>query len=320
MDRDPAWWRSPAGKTIGTVLLATAILLALQWFVSRNATSPRFADALKVWLALATVMLTIWLVLLWRGVATIRASSHPWRRGRVWWARNVAGYVVLALAAAFLMARVQGDQILPVPIQGWRWLIAAFAVVGLTAAAPWVLSIWLAHEQVQRLRRLTEQIRPSDAGDEWTIGEPEGEAVSAAVASALEVWKAFHACVLALSALLSMTALLNSALRVALLDAAIVRPADFPPAAVLSYGLVAAVLLAVALLPLLLAYRAEAGRLVERAIGTPSSGVPSQSWLDARARLQVRLNVEANLLRQVSTTFGLLMPLVTAGLAVLVPT
>jgi hypothetical protein len=166
---------------------------------------------------------------------------------------------------------------------------------------------------------MTEQIQPANVTDEWSTSQPDGEAIAGAVASALAVWKAFNSCVLALAALLSMTALLNSALRVALLDAAIVRPADFPPAAVLAYGLIAAVLLAVAVLPLLLAYRAEAARLVERAAGTPVSGVPSQSWLDARARLQVRLNVEANLLRQVSTTFSLLLPLVTAALAAFVP-
>jgi hypothetical protein len=319
MDRDPAWWRSPASKTIGTVVLATVILLGLRWFVRHNATNPRFADAMTVWLALATAMLTIWLALLWRGIATIRALPRPWRRGRAWWGRNLVAYVLLALAAVFLLTQLQGTNVLPVPIHGWRSLIAALAVVGLAAAAPWVLLIWLAHEQALRLRRLTEQIQPANVSDEWSTSHLDGQAIATAVTNALDVWKVFHACVLALAALLSMTALLNSALRLALIDAAIVRPEDFPPAAVLAYGLIAAVLLAVALLPLLLTYRSEATRLVEYATGAPVTGVPSQSWLDARTRLQVRLNVEANLLRQVSTAFSLLAPLVTAALAVVVP-
>lgn len=319
MEREPGWWRSPASKTIGIVLVATGILVALRWFIRHNATNQRFADDLTVWLALATVMLTVWLGLLGRGIAAIRDLPEPWRRGRAWWARNLAAYVVLAIVAVFLLTQLQGEQILPVPVEGWRLLIAGFGVVGLTAAAPWVVLIWLAQEQTHRLRSLVEQIEPARVGDEWSAGVVDGGAVSAAVESALAVWKAFQSCVLALAALLSMTALLNSALRVALIDAAIVRPEDFPPAAVLAYGLIAAILLAVAVLPLLLSYRTEAARLVERAIGTPVAGVPSQSWLDARTRLQVRLNVEANLLRQVSTTFSLLAPLVTAGLAVVVP-
>ncbi|GAB3409428.1 hypothetical protein GCM10027569_23550 [Flindersiella endophytica] len=301
-------------------MLAAAILLGLQWFVRHNATDQRFVVAMNVWLAIATSMLTIWLGLLWRGIATIRALPPPWRRDRAWWVRNLAAYVVLAIVAVFLLTLLQGKQILPVPVEGWRLLIAGFGVVGLTAAAPWVVLIWLAQEQAHRLRSSTEQIQPASVGDEWSAGQLDAEASSAAVASALAVWKAFQSCVLALAALLSMTALLNSALRVALLDAEIQRPEDFPPAAVLAYGLVAAILLAVAVLPLLLSYRAEAARLVERAIGTPVAGVPSQAWLDARARLQVRLNVEANLLRQASTTFSLLAPLVTAALAVAVPT
>ncbi|GHH11699.1 hypothetical protein [Streptomyces lanatus] len=79
-----------------------------------------------------------------------------------------------------------------------------------------------------------------------------------------------------------------------------------------------AVLVAI-LLPLVLAWRAQALALVERTLPLPASGLVDEDGLAARSRMEAQLQVSARFLRNPIALLSVLSPLVTALVTALVP-
>jgi hypothetical protein len=310
---DRHWWQSPAVTTVGYLVAVVLVFLGITQFAERNATNERFLNSMpfRIWIGLAAVSVGMWLALLSRGLAAIRALEGPWRRRKAWWLSNLGGYVAVVLVCAALLAIGQSAP-LGIPVTGWAWLIRVLLAVGAIAVAPWILLVWLAHEQVRNLPEKTERI-PCE-------GEEQASEINSVVADLLDIWKVIQNCALALALGLSPAILNTGALRLALIDSAVIKEEQFPPYAVLTYAAPFAAVVAAAILPLVVGYRRQAFALIDKALGAPESGVPTQAWDEDRQRLEARLNVATGVLRNPITALSLLTPFATAALAAFVPT
>jgi hypothetical protein len=92
---------------------------------------------------------------------------------------------------------------------------------------------------------------------------------------------------------------------------------DFPESAIVLYGAFFAVMLAFAVIPLLMAWRAAARELLDSAY--PFTTRTSAEGDAARARLAARLDLDGSLFSSPIALSSILAPLVTSALAVFVP-
>jgi hypothetical protein len=318
--RSGAWWRWPASTTVGSLVLAVLVAGAMLWYADRYGTSDAFVEDFRGWIGVAVLSLGVWTGVFVRGIATVRAHRRIWPQGRLWWAWHISAYALFVGAVVMLLALNNATATSVVPIDGWRMFTRTLTVVAGVAAGPWVLTVWLAHEQLRTLRVEAGQIRSPEPAEQFVANMVDGPAISATVEHSLAVWRVIEASALALAVLVSTAVFLSGALRLALINSGVMDAADFPASAVLGYGAFFAVVLAVAVVPLVMAWRSTAMRLVETALGMPKWGIPDQTWLDAQDRLQTRLRLDANLFRRPISALSIASPLLTALLAALVPT
>jgi len=95
---------------------------------------------------------------------------------------------------------------------------------------------------------------------------------------------------------------------------------EFPSWWVLGLGVFFALVLVAVLAPIVVAWRNEGILLVGRALGSPRSGVPSESQLGARDRLLRRIGIDRPLLLRPIAALSVLAPFLTAFVTSLVPT
>jgi hypothetical protein len=304
------WWASPAARAMVFVVLATLIFNGLLLFGHLNSRDDAFVDhGFRSWAAMATFSFAVWVALLGRGIAAVRTLPASWRRGRRWWLASLASYAVLMLAASTMLGGVTRGNSFDVPIRHFATLIGLLTAVGAAAAAPWVISVWLAHE---RVREATEQEQPSD-------GAADPPDIATAMTDVLAVWRVIERSGLALSLIVSTSAFNTGALRLALIGSGVVEPADFPPIFVLGYGAFFTAVLVAVQLPLVLTWRARAFTLVEQALPAPDPGLLTEDLFAARARMEAQLHVDARFLRNPVAVLSVLSPFATALVTALVP-
>lgn len=315
------WWRRPAAISVVAMVVCVLVFAAMQRLVYRLAIDRAFimGPAFRGWVAAAALTLIVSAVVFGLGVATIRRVEADWRPSRRWWILHAVAYVAVVVAAIAILRLYKAPQTYQVPMHGFPVVASSLIVAGAIGAAPWVLVIWLAHERVHDLNRTVEAITPPEPSDTLTASMLDGPAITSAVRESLRVWAAIERCALALAAIVSMAVLSSGALRTSLVGAGVLKDEEFPATAVLGYGAFFAAVLAMIVLPLVRAWRSVAFGLVDRAVGLPRSGVPSQEWFDIRARLEKHLRVDANILRRPITALSLLSPLLSALLTAFIP-
>lgn len=290
-------------------LLAGIIFNGLIFFAQLNSRDDAFVEHdFRLWAATATLSSALWIASLGWGITTIRTLPASWRRGRKWWLASVASYAVFMLAAGGMLDRVSRGTSFQVPIRHFPVVISALTAAGAVAAAPWVLSVWLAHEKAKRAAE--EETFPDGAADP--------AATAAAITSVLTVWRVIERSGLALSLIVSTSVFTTGALRLALIGSGVVEPDDFPPVFVLGYGAFIATVLVAILLPLVLTWRTWALALVEQALPPPNSGLLGEELIAARTRMEEQLHVDA-LVRNPIALLSVLSPLATAVVTTLVP-
>ncbi|GAA4464732.1 hypothetical protein [Phytohabitans houttuyneae] len=301
-------------------MLAVLVAGVMLWYADRHGTNDAFVEDFRGWIGVAVLSLGVWTAVFVRGLATVRAHRQAWPQSRFWWTWHIGAYVLFVGAVVALLALNDATATIVVPIDGWRMFTRTLTLVAGVAAGPWVLTVWLAHERLRTLRAEAEQIRSPEPAEVFAAETLDGSAISATVEHSLAVWRVIEASALALAVLVSTAVFLGGALRLALINSGVMDAAEFPASAVLGYGAFFAVVLAVAVVPLVLTWRSTAVRLVETALGVPKWGIPDQTWLDAQDRLQARLRLDTNLFRRPISALSIASPLLTALLATLVPT
>jgi hypothetical protein len=291
------------------VLLAALVFNGLVLFGRRNSRDDAFVDhGFRFWAAMATFSFVVWIALLGRGIAAIRAFPASWRRGRRWWLASLVSYAVLMLAASTMLGGVSRGNSFEVPIRHFPALIGVLTAAGAAAAAPWVFSVWMAQESAQKA-----------AEEGASRGAANSAATAAAVTDVLAVWGVIERSGLALSLIVSTSAFNTGALRLALIGSGAVEPDDFPPAVVLGYGAFFAAVLVAILLPLVLTWRTSARELVEEVLPVPDSGLLSEDLLAARGRMEAQLHIDARFLKNPTAILSVLSPFATALITTLVP-
>ncbi|MFC9430908.1 hypothetical protein [Streptomyces sp. NPDC056987] len=303
------WWASPAARATVFALLGGLVFHGLLLFGQLNSRDDAFVEHdFRLWAATAALSSVLWIAALGRGVRTVRALPASWRRGRSWWTASISAYAVLVLTAGMMLDRIAQGTSFQVPIRHFPAVVNVFIVSGAVAAAPWVLSIWLAQEKTGRAARET-----------LPDGTADPSAVAGAVSGVLTVWRVIERSALALSLTVSTSVLTTGALRLALIGSGAVEPDGFPPYFVLGYGALIAALLVAVLLPLVLAWRAWAVSLVERTLPPPDSGLLDEELIASRARMEEQLHIDARFVRNPIALLSVLSPFATAVITTLIP-
>jgi hypothetical protein len=323
------WWQYPAARAVGFVALGLAVFAAILLFGQHNTTDRRFTHTLgfRGWAAMATLSVGVSVAAFSQGLSNIRGLAATWKRPRAWWIWNLAAYAVLGAAASVLLRLIvagsnPASSTIHVPIQGFAGLIGVLTLAGVIAAAPWVLMVWLAHEELHNLSSAISNIRPAEPAEptkDVETSQMDGPAVTAALTSTLAIWTVIERCALALALIVSTAVFNTGALRLGLINTSVIKASGFPASSVLGYGVVYAVVVAILIIPLVLGWRSQAVNLVEHALGSPAAGVPSSAWMEARERLERRLRLDTPFFRRPITALSLLSPLATAFLTTLVP-
>jgi hypothetical protein len=299
---------SPAATTVvvaGATLLAYAALFTIEdtfhlgrWF--------------GAWAAVVAASLVAWLALFADGIRRLGSpATERWRRPRAWWRRQTLLYAATALITSVLMASITVDAHVPAA-ERIRPFVLVTGVVAWLAAYPWVVTVWLAHEEV------------SAVGDDLATIDPAGTGAVTQVAhvvAALErTWSTIERSSLALAAILTTMVLDVVTLRAGWLRSGAVTEAELPSAVALGYGAFFAAVGAAIVVPLVLAWRTRALALAAVVVPLPTSTVPSEADLAARARFELRLGLQSHTLRNPITLLSVFAPILTAALSGLVPT
>ncbi|ROO85485.1 hypothetical protein EDD29_3030 [Actinocorallia herbida] len=283
--------RYPSATTAASALFVLAVFGLLHRFGAGGTGNTAFGDGrFRIWAAVATVSLLVWVLLFQRGVGEIRALSGPWRRSRRWWAGNLAAYAVLGVLTAVAIGLVVSGGSASVPIRHFSEIVDGLTALGWCAAGPWILMVWMGHERVRDLAVATAAVGAPAPGRE-------DDPVALIARGAVEIRERVERSALALAVLGSTSVLTTGALRCSLVDAEAVAAEDFSSWWILGYGALFSVVVAAVVFPLLFAWRAQALGLVDRAPGSRTVGA-----LRIRRPLSV-LSVLAPLATSVPTAF-----------------
>jgi hypothetical protein len=234
--------------------------------------------------------------------------------------RQLAGswlYAVLYVAFAVLalvVLRLIGHGGPDVPVHGWRVLTLVLLALGALAACPWVIVVWSMHDDltsardtVDRMPRLRE---PGAAPPEHV------HQVDARIAELIAQRGVITLAVTRLLVLVLAAMVLSGTLRAALV-ARFPAGDPLPAVDVLLYGAFFAVVLGLAVIPLLRSWRATVLDLVDHVF--PASVASTADAEAARTRLVARLGLDGSLFRSPIALSSVLAPLVTSLLAVYLP-
>lgn len=177
-------------------------------------------------------------------------------------------------------------------------------VLGLIAAAPAVLGLWLNHTRLRRISRVFDGEERAQAAD--VLGE------------LLECKRANGICLAVLALIVSTAVIDAGAQRRAFLATGTPKEA-FPPESVLLYGALFTAISLLLYVPVFLAWKTRCLRLVDEVYPLPSDARPGEDWLAGRARLTQLLGTDATVGKTVTAAFGILAPLAASVLSVVLP-
>ncbi|WP_181771121.1 hypothetical protein [Amycolatopsis pittospori] len=178
--------------------------------------------------------------------------------------------------------------------------------LGLVAAAPAVLGLWLNHTRLRRISRVldgetTERERAVDV-----LGE------------LLECKRANGSCLMVLALIVSTAVIDAGAQRRAFLATGTPKEA-FPPEGVLLYGALFTAISLLLYVPVFLAWKARCLRVVDEIYPLPADARPTEDWQAGRARLTHLMGTDNTVGKTVTAAFGILAPLLTGVLSVVLP-
>jgi hypothetical protein len=301
---------NPALTTIVFVLGVVVGAALLSWVTQLGSdTDEKLVESgpFRTWVAVAAFAVVAFVDTLLAGVRELR--SDRLRSSAL--SAKVYGWLFLAFAAIVVIAlRNGGRGGPPVDIQYWRAISLGVLLLGAAAAGPWVVSVWASHDVLSNYRgrilafpSATSTTTPSYDLDDM-------------MALLLDIRKLIAAAVGRLLILVLGAVLLSGALRAALVPRFISED-GFPASAVLMYGAFFTVMLSLAVLPLMRAWRQTATMLLDQAY--PVRVATSADDAAARDRMAQRLNLDGALFTSPVTLTSLLAPLVTSFLAVFIP-
>lgn len=295
----------PPAKTVLFALGVLAIYLTLRWLMAVDEASRGYLDSygFRLWTALVAGSGTIWILLAKLGVDEVRQLGKA-AAGR-WWT-YVSCLVIFLLAMACLQVLIGRDRLFQVPLNGWIWKAFVPIAGGTVAGAPWIISVWLAHERLHAVGELIE----------FDDGNRNDVRIEGTTSQLLRLWGTIEHAVFALTAIVITSLITTGALRESLV--AFRGESEAPPAAdVLAQGGYFAVLVAIAVLPLLISYQNQARKLLDATY--PRSFKMGEADTGARERLAHTLHIDVPLMRSPLAALGVLAPLLTSALTIYVP-
>jgi hypothetical protein len=147
-------------------------------------------------------------------------------------------------------------------------------------------------------------------------------ASSPSLADLLHSWDLLSECVLSFIAFVVIALVSTGALRATWLTSIEGVPdaaSEFTASSVLVYGMYFSALLATITLPLLAVYRRRARELVNNTYALPPDARVSADLVSSRDRLEGYLHLDVGILGNPLTAFSLFTPLITSGLALIIP-
>jgi hypothetical protein len=299
------WLASPAVRTLPVLLPALAGFAILQVGKGGDAKFTE-SDEFLIWSGLNAVTVAAW-VAMWFGlVPTVRELRDLFGDDRP--AIPVPGlFGIYALYAAMLLAAFIVWAGMTIPLDHYSLRIRTILAIGLAAAAPTVVTLWLINERLRRLYPLLAEGSPlSNAGD--------------CVEELRTLWRCSVRSLAAASVAVSLAVVVTGALRNALL--AYDRDTweeVFPASSLLLYGAFFTVAFAAVYMPTLLTWRSRARQLVDAVYPTPGDGKPDEAWMKGRAALEQLLGINIGVMAQLSGMLAIFGPLAASFLAGFVP-
>ena len=317
---DPSPLRGPARRltppiravSIGVVAVLTYLVL----LAAGRAAIPDYEDSgYPLWAGVASIAVVIWGFVFSAGLAALRqyGKSAEWRRGRGWWAGAISAYFVFALAVSvtlwMIISEAGGADRLTFLIRSLAWI----------ATGPWIMLIWIGHEQVAAADATIRDVHAPEAADEFDPAQIDAPAVTRAIDALDKIWHVIESSSLALAAVLSTVVINTGTLRTVRIASGLDEE-DFPSWWVLGLGVFFALVLVAVLAPIVAGWRREGLLLVDLALGDPRSGIPSESQLAAKDRLLRHIRIDRPLLLRPIAALSVLAPFLTAFVTSLVPT
>ncbi|MGW6280742.1 hypothetical protein [Kribbella sp. NPDC055071] len=324
---DTFWTKIPP-PVLSMIVLGLAFVFAAglgMWADDGSPASDVFVGSVPwtVWRAVAGSALVVFALLF---VQAIRILQHPSRwgiypppgRGSRYLYCAIAGVVVAATIA--LADPVSGPD-LPVVNLGAR--TNAVLLAALVAAIPWLTIVWLAHAECRDLKNDVNKRPTGRPGQEYADAMREEtvdpESFKKAVEQLEDLWKL----VLTSSGAFAMGVVAAvasaGALRAAFVAAYPARHDEFPPANVLLFGGLFTLGLSVIAVPMAVAWRNRAQRLVDHACPLPADGRPTVAWSEERHRVEHMLHLDIPFVRNPLTLISVTAPLLVSALAAFLP-
>lgn len=306
----PGWAgyrRSASATTLLFVLAVVALsgFLLLVWGAT-GSDDVTGTQEFRTWVGLCALTAGVWAVAFVAGrrhLATFRTAPDRVTRPeqlRLRW--SLGAVAVLSCCILGLMLLLGGGDGFETTIDGWEVWRALIPLLGVVAAAPWVLATWWTHDRLGEIKQEIEGLDVADAAARTSV-----------LRGLLGAWVGIERCTGALAAIVTFGTLTTGALRLAI-KAGDVEEVPSPDA-VLSYGLFFAVLVAVVVVPLLLAYRRRAREYLDEVL--PPVDRPAQA--EKAAALADQLHLSSGPLRDPWAVLGILTPVVTAALTAYLP-
>jgi len=237
------------------------------------------------------------------------AIRDSWKRS---WRYALCYLVFAILAVVVLLAVGKGGP--DVPVEGWAVIARSLLTLGCLAACPWVLVVWMTHDQMTRTRQTLGDLPPF-GGDAPTLGSAT-DRLDQQLRALLDDRRIIYTAVTRLLVLVLAALFMSGALRAALVAWPPTKN-DLPSVDVLLYGAFFALVLGLAVIPLLRAWRNTAQKFVDQVF--PPSVATTADADAARARLLARLDLNGSLFRSPIAVSSVLAPLITSLLAVFIP-
>ncbi|HZO70491.1 MAG TPA: hypothetical protein VFB74_36290 [Kribbellaceae bacterium] len=307
---------APALRTVAALVVLIVSVGLLSWQASDGTSEgDRVTElpAWAIWCVLAATSVLAFAGLLARGVELIgEHRTLPAASGR-----RLLGFFVLATLIAIavwvtLLAAGGWQLAEQLPINHLRVRTTAVLSIGMLAALPWLVLVWLVHAEC---REIGAAARRAVAADPPEDQHPLYDAAQRLLA----LWDLLVRCVLAFLVFVVAAVTTSGALRALFVDALPERSDEFPPSAVLLYGMVFALVLLVISIPMIASWRAKASYIAQRLGPVPTDLVVTEGWLEQQARTAALLHLDVPLLRSPLTLLAALTPIVTSLVATFLP-
>ncbi|WP_020666031.1 hypothetical protein [Amycolatopsis nigrescens] len=215
--------------------------------------------------------------------------------------------VIYVLVASIVVAGLwTANGVAALPPVSVAWVSRALVVCGVAAAAPAVLGLWLAYA---RLRLISELLNG---------GAQPPRRADDVLADLLDCRRSLSRGLATLSMIVSTAVVDAGAQRKAFLANG-VSEKRFPADAVLMYGALFTAVFLLIYVPTFLAWRKRCLLFTDVVYPLPADARLTEEWAAGRSRLAQLLGTEASVAKNLTTAFGILAPLATSALSIVIP-